>query len=68
MTVEEIYDHTIKQLPAAERLRLAKAILNDIPPRALVDYSEEWSEADLREFSKASWEHVNTTVEKDENA
>ncbi|HZO90380.1 MAG TPA: hypothetical protein VFB38_18790 [Chthonomonadaceae bacterium] len=32
MTVYELYDQTIKPLPAEERLRLAKLILNDLSP------------------------------------
>jgi hypothetical protein len=32
MTVYEIYDQAIKTLPAGERLRLAKLILNDLSP------------------------------------
>ena len=37
MTVREIYEQAIKPLPAADRLRLATLILNDIPPQAVVD-------------------------------
>jgi hypothetical protein len=32
MTVEQIYDTTIKPLPEADRLRLAKIILSDVSP------------------------------------
>jgi hypothetical protein len=62
MTIQEIYDRTIKPLPASERLRLAALILNDIPPQALVDYSEEWSEADLADFSRATWQHIDNSL------
>ena len=58
MTVNQIYEQTIKQLSMAERLRLAALILNDIPPHAVVDYSDAWSEEDLRDFRQASWEHI----------
>ena len=37
MNVHELYEQTIKSLPAAERLRLAVLILNDIPPQSVVD-------------------------------
>ena len=53
MTTQEVYDRSIKPLPAAERLRLAELILNDIPPQAVVDYSDEWSEEDLQDFTNA---------------
>ena len=32
MTVVEFYNHAIKNMPPAERLRLAALILNDIAP------------------------------------
>jgi len=68
MSVEELYDQLIKQLPAAERLRLATVILSNISPRAVVDYSEEWTEGDYHDFSKASWDLINGSLEKDEHA
>jgi hypothetical protein len=48
-TPEAIYGQVIKSLPVSQRLRLATMILNDIPPRAVVDYSEEWTEEDMRD-------------------
>jgi hypothetical protein len=68
MTVEEIYQKSIKHLSTGDRLRLATTILKDIPPQAVVDYSEEWNEEDLEDFTKQSWVHVESTVEKDEHA
>jgi protoheme ferro-lyase len=59
MTVREIYDRTIKPLPPADRLQLATLILNDIPPQSVVDYSEEWSDEDLRDFTRATWAHID---------
>ncbi len=64
MTVTEIYEQTIKPLPAAERLRLAKLILGDIPPEWVVDYSDEWSEEDYRDFSSASWQHIEGALKE----
>ena len=58
MTVNQIYEQTIRPLSMADRLRLAALILNDIPPHAVVDYSDEWSEEDLRDFRQASWELI----------
>lgn len=49
MTVNQLYEQTIKPLAPAERLRLATLILNDIPPQSVVDYSDEWSEEDMRD-------------------
>jgi hypothetical protein len=66
--VNEIYQKTIRPLPAGDRLRLATIILNDIPPQSVVDYSDEWSEEDYRDFSKASWEHINQALAEAEDA
>ncbi|MBI4639847.1 MAG: hypothetical protein HY731_04090 [Candidatus Tectomicrobia bacterium] len=49
-TAEAIYNQMVKTLPPSERLKLATLILNDIPPRAVVDYSEEWTEEDMRDL------------------
>ena len=68
MSVQELYDQTIKHWPAAERLLLATTILNDIPPQSVVDYGEEWSEEDQRDFSKASLELAVARLEEEENA
>jgi len=66
ITAEEVYDQAVKLLPLSERLRLARLILNDIPPQAVVDYNEAWSEEDIRDFSAASWHYALKRVEEDE--
>jgi hypothetical protein len=48
-TAEAIYYQVVKPLPPSERLKLATLVLNDIPPQAVVDYSEEWTEEDMRD-------------------
>lgn len=48
-TAEEIYEQVVRPVPTSERLRLATMILADIPPQAVVDYREEWTEEDLRD-------------------
>jgi hypothetical protein len=63
MNVHELYEQTIKSLPAAERLRLAVLILNDIPPQSVVDESASWTEADLQECTPASWQHIDQHLE-----
>ena len=68
MIVNQIYEQTIKPLSMADRLRLAALILNDIPPHAVVDYSDEWSEEDLHDFRQASWAHIDSLLEDEERA
>jgi len=62
LTVEELYSQSIKPLSAAERLHLATLILNDIPPEAVSDYSDEWTAQDYRDFSQASWNHTQKVL------
>ena len=62
-TAEEVYNQVVKPLPPPERLKLATIILNDISPQVSVDYSEEWSEEDLRDFSAASWAYIIQRLE-----
>jgi hypothetical protein len=53
-TAEELYETTVKPMLASERLKLATRILNDIPPTSVLDYSDEWTEQDLRQLSDES--------------
>ena len=65
-TAGTIYDQVIKSLLASERLKLTTLILNDIPPQAGVDYSEEWIEEDYLDFSAASWAYITQELEQEE--
>jgi hypothetical protein len=49
--IREIYENTIKPLAPADRFRLATLILNEIPPQAVANYSDDWSDEDLRDIS-----------------
>ena len=66
MTVQEIYEQTIQPLPASDRLHLATLILNGIPPRAVVDYGDDWSEEDIREATRFSLERATASFGEDE--
>ncbi len=67
-TIEQLYQEVIKPLPASGRLQLATLILSDISPRAVVDYSEEWSEEDLRDFTRSTWQHIDRSLGEDADA
>ena len=58
MTVEALYTQSIMPLTAAERLRLATLILEDIPPQSFVDYSEQWTDEDLADFTTQAWANL----------
>ena len=68
MTVNEIYQQSIKSLPAADRLQLARMILSDIPAQSFVDYDDSWSDEDIRDFTQASWQRVEEEVGEPEDA
>jgi hypothetical protein len=54
MTIQEIYDETIKPLAPSERFRLATLILSEIPPISVVDIGDAWNEEDMRDISAYS--------------
>jgi len=68
LTLDQLYEQSIKPLPAADRLRLAARILNDISPQSFIDYSEEWSEEDYADFNKATWTYIDKALAEAENA
>jgi hypothetical protein len=61
-TAEAIYDQIVKPLPTPERFKLAQLILTDIPSRAVVDYSEEWTEEDMRDFALATLRYADMVL------
>ena len=61
MTVEEIYKATTV-LSANEKLQLARRLLSDIPSESIVDYSETWSEEDIREATLYSLRYADTSL------
>lgn len=67
MNVQDLYEQRIKSLSAADRLRLAVLILNDIPPQSVVDASESWSDEDLQDFAQASWQQIDQRLEDEEH-
>jgi hypothetical protein len=54
MSVQELYEFSVRALTPAERLRLAKMILNELPSACLADHSEEWTQEDTADFSRGS--------------
>jgi hypothetical protein len=56
-TVLELYETRLKPLPVVARLQLTQLLVSDLvrsAPRRTVDYSEEWSDEDLADFTRAS--------------
>ena len=61
-TLLELYNEHIKQLPITDRLRLATLILNEIAPVTPIDASTEWTDEDLRDLAKSSWDHIEKSL------
>ena len=61
-TAEAIYEQIVKPLPTPERFKLAQLILSDIPSCAVVDYSEEWTEEDMRDFALATLRYADMVL------
>jgi hypothetical protein len=59
MSIVEIYEQTIRPLSATDRVGLAKLILNGLPPEAIVDFREEWSDEDREEFTHTGWKRAD---------
>ncbi len=68
MNIDQLYEQTVKSLPAADRLRLATLILNSISPDSIIDDSEEWTEEDYRDFNTAGWTHIDARLKEEESA
>jgi hypothetical protein len=61
MTLADLYEHQIKSLSPADRLRLAALILNDITTTtstSAVDESDSWGNDDYADFSRSTWNHI----------
>ena len=67
LDADQLYEQTVKSLPAAERLKLATRILSDIPPHSVVDYSEEWTREDAREVSLHSLRRAQASFGENED-
>ena len=47
MRLQPLYEQTRKPLSVAERYGLTVLILNDIPPQAVVDASDTWTDEEM---------------------
>lgn len=68
MSVQELYETSVRPLTAAQRLELATLILQGIPASAMVDESDEWTEEDLDDFARAGWKVIEQRLGDESNA
>ena len=60
MSAVELYQQTVKSMPSSERLRLASLILSDLAPAdGLIDESDDWSDEDFADATRASLAHID---------
>ena len=66
-TAQQIYSSTVAVLPASEQLRLATIILEGLTESAaaVLDFSEQWSDEDVRDLANFSTQYAAGTVDKD---
>jgi hypothetical protein len=67
MTIQEMYEQSIKPLPAPDRLRLATLILNEIPAELVIDDGDEWTDEDMRDVTLHSLRRAAGSMEDDED-
>lgn len=69
-TAQEIYATTIRQLPPAERLRLAALILDELVRADILrtDESDVWSEEDVHDLQAYSLRHAAASYPEKEVA
>ena len=56
ITAQQVFETSVRILPASERLRLATLILDDLSATSAdaLDYSDSWTEEDVRDLSAFS--------------
>ena len=64
MTAREIYETTVRNLPALDRLRLASLILDDLAAAngAGLDIRDEWTDEDMADLAAYSLKHAGRSV------
>ncbi|HVC98183.1 MAG TPA: hypothetical protein VND64_31220 [Pirellulales bacterium] len=61
LTAQFVYESSVVALPKSERLKLAALILEELTATAApaLDFSDSWSEEDLRDLTAFSGEHAH---------
>ena len=68
MSIQELYDKSIRGLPVHDRIRLASLIMWECAGSGNLDFREEWSDEDVREFTAAGWNLIDRRLgEEGEN-
>jgi len=61
--IQDLYTTRVRPMPPAERLQLARLILDDLAPTELpIDISDEWTDDDLADVIAASAAHADRSA------
>jgi hypothetical protein len=63
---QQIYEESIKNLPAVERLHLVRLVMDDLmskPTTWIVDEGDAWSQEDYADLIRASLTHAAQSLE-----
>jgi predicted RNA-binding protein (virulence factor B family) len=64
LTAKDLYNSSVKKLSREERLHLAIMILNEMSANDEIDYSDSWTEEDLRDLTTFALSHSENPHEK----
>ena len=63
--IQDLYDTRVRPMPPAERLQLAKLIIDDLAPSEKpLDVSDDWSDDDLADLT--AYSAHNATQSRDD--
>jgi hypothetical protein len=68
LTAQDVFVRDVRDLPLAERLRLASPILQEVTQSgySVVEQSESWTEQDQHDVAAFSLEHAGNIYPEDE--
>ena len=68
VNAEELYEETVRRLTPKERLRLAAMILQEFTGSGdVIEFSDNWSEQDLKDLTAFALSHSENPHEQKEN-
>jgi hypothetical protein len=67
-TAQQVFETSVRRLPASERLRLATLILDELTATSAdaLDYSDTWTEEDVRDLAAFSSSYAASLYPEEE--
>jgi len=67
--IQDLYEGSVRPMPPAERLQLARLILDDLAPAEKpVDISDEWSDDDVADLSAYAADQATRSTDESRGA